>query len=451
MKLHFRAALLPEGWARDVLITVEAGRIAALAAGSTAPANAECHALAVPGLPNLHSHAFQRAIAGRTERRGPGEDSFWSWRDVMYRSLGVMTPDDVEAIAALAYVEMLESGFTRVGEFHYLHHAPDGRPHDEPAEMAFRIAAAASRTGLRLTLLPVFYAHANFGGLPPMPGQRRFVSGLDGFARLLEGSARAIAGLDGAGLGVAPHSLRAVTPEELAQVAAMRPGRPVHIHAAEQTREVEDCLAWSGARPVQWLLDHAALDAHWCLIHATHMLPEETSRLARSGATAGLCPVTEANLGDGVFDAGGWQAAGGAWGVGTDSNVSIAANGELRMLEYSQRLARRGRNLMASAQGASTGRCLLDAALAGGARALGEAPPALRPGAPADLVALRGALDGSADEALDRWIFASADRGVEAVWCAGRPVVRDGRHVARDVVAARYAGTMRRLLDAAPC
>ncbi|MBP0447151.1 formimidoylglutamate deiminase [Roseomonas sp. SSH11] len=444
--LHASAALLPDGWARDVLLAIEAGRIAAVTPGSAAPAGAERHAILVPGLPNLHSHAFQRAIAGRTERRGPGEDSFWSWRDVMYRSLGLITPEDVEAIAAMAYVEMLESGFTRVGEFHYLHHTPDGRPYDEPAEMAQRIAAAAARTGLRLTLLPVFYAHAGFGGLPPTEGQRRFVNGLDGFARLLEGSARAIAPLEGAGLGVAPHSLRAVTPEELAHVAALLPGRPVHIHAAEQLREVEDCLAWSGARPVQWLLDHAGPDAHWCLVHATHMQPEETSRLARSGAVAGLCPVTEANLGDGIFDAGGWMATGGAWGLGTDSNVSIAANGEMRMLEYSQRLGRQGRNLMAASPGASTGRALFDAARAGGARALGEPTPELRPGAPADLVALRGAPDAGKDEALDRWIFAEADRGVEAVWCGGRALVREGRHVAREAVAARYGTSLRRLL-----
>ena len=444
MQLHFRAALLPQGWARDVLVTLAGGCIATLAPDSPAPPGAECYAVGVPGVPNLHSHAFQRAIAGRTERRGPGEDSFWSWREVMYRALGAMTPEDVEAIAALAYVEMLEAGFTRVGEFHYLHHGRDGAPYDEPAEMAFRIAAAAAQAGLRLTLLPVFYAHANFGGLPPTPGQRRFVNSLDGFARLLEGSARAIAGLDGAGLGVAPHSLRAVTPEELSAVAALLPGHPVHIHAAEQLREVEDCLAWSGARPVQWLLDQAGPDDRWCLIHATHMVPEEVSRLARSGATAGLCPVTEANLGDGIFDAGGWQAAGGAWGVGTDSNVCIAANGELRMLEYSQRLGRRGRNLMALAAGDSTGRCLFQAALAGGARALGAPSPALCPGAPADLVALRG--DAEEDDALDRWIFAEADRGVEAVWCAGRPVVRGGRHLAREEVEARYRASLHRLL-----
>jgi len=444
MKIHFGAALLPEGWARDTTLTVRDGRIAAVETGVPASPDAAVHAIGMPGLSNLHSHAFQRAIAGRAERRGPGEDSFWSWRDVMYRALGVMTPEAVEAITALAYVEMLESGFTRVGEFHYLHHAPDGTSYDEPAEMAFRVAAAAAATGIRLTLLPVFYAHAGFGGLSPTLGQRRFVSSLDGFARLLEGSARAIAPLDGAALGVAPHSLRAVTPEELAAVAAMRPGHPLHIHAAEQTREVEDCLTWSGARPVQWLLDHTEIDRHWCLIHATHMLPEETARLAHSGATAGLCPVTEANLGDGVFDAEGWQVAGGTWGVGTDSNVSIAANGELRMLEYGQRLVRRGRNLMASAPGRSTGHDMFGAALTGGARALGEAIPALRPGAPADIIALRGGPDG--DEALDGWIFAAEDRGVEAVWCAGRLVVRDGRHVARDAVALTYEAATRCLL-----
>jgi len=449
LTLHFRAALLPGGWARDVLVTIEAGRIVAVTPGLAPPPGAECHAIGIPGLPNLHSHAFQRAIAGRTERRGPGEDSFWSWRDAMYRAIGAMTPDETEAVAAMAYAEMLESGLTRVGEFHYLHHAPDGAPYAELAEMAFRIAAAAAETGIRLTLLPVFYAHAGFGGLPPAPGQRRFAGDLDGFARLLEGGARAVAPLEGAVLGVAPHSLRAVTPEELRAVAAMRPGHPVHIHAAEQTREVEDCLAWSGMRPVRWLLENAAPDARWCVVHATHMDPGETAALARSGAVAGLCPVTEANLGDGVFDAAGWGEAGGAWGIGTDSNVAIAGNGELRMLEYSQRLARRGRNLMAPAPGTSTGRALLDSALSGGARALGAPAPALAPGAPADLVALLPAPGLDEDEALDHWVFAAPDRGVDRVWCGGRAVVRDGRHVARDAIAARFGAVIERLRDAA--
>lgn len=445
-------ALLPEGWASDVRLTTEGGLIAGVQPGAAAGPDDERHAIGIPGLPNLHSHAFQRGMAGLSEVRGPAHDSFWTWREVMYRFLAAMTPDDVEAVSAQAYVEMLEGGFTRVGEFHYLHHAPDGRPYAEPSEMAQRVGAAAASSGIGLTLLPVFYAHGGFGGLPPAPGQRRFVSGLDGFARLLDASRGVVSGLAGGTLGVAPHSLRAVTPGELAAVTALLPDGPVHIHVAEQLREVEDCLAWGGARPVEWLLDHAPVDGRWCPIHATHMTPGETARLAATGAVAGLCPVTEANLGDGIFPGLDWLAAGGRYGVGTDSNVSADAAQELRQLEYAQRLGRRGRNLMAGEAGASTGRTLFDAALAGGAVALGTGPAGLRAGAAADLVTLRadhpGLVHRHGDRLLDGWIFGAGQPAVEGVWVRGRRLVTDGRHVARDAVARRYAAALRRLLAA---
>ena len=297
-------------------------------------------------------------------------------------------------------------------------------------------------TGIRLTLLPVFYAHGGFGGAAPAPGQRRFVSTLDGFARLLD----VLRSLDGVQLGVAPHSLRAVTPEELAAVCAMHPTGPLHIHAAEQVREVEDCLAWSGARPVEWLLDHAELDARWCLIHATHMTPGETERLARSGAAAGLCPVTEANLGDGMFPAAPFRDAGGRFGVGSDSNVAISAAAELRLLEYGQRLHLRARNVLAAGEGSSTGRTLFDAALAGGAAALGQRPPRLTEGEPADFVALTPGLAMDAgDRILDAWIF--ADGAVDAVWVGGEQLVSAGRHRDRDAVRARARQALRRLLQ----
>jgi formimidoylglutamate deiminase len=281
--LWFDAALLPSGWARGVRLSIVEGLIAEISLDA-APVNGdERHAIGLPGLCNLHSHAFQRAMAGLTEAKGPSRDSFWSWRALMYRFVDRLTPDDVEAIAALAYLEMLEAGFTRVGEFHYLHHDAQGRPYADPAEMASRIAACADQTGLGLTLLPVFYAHADFGGAAPKEGQRRFIHNVDGYARLIEASRGAVATLPDAVVGVAPHSLRAVTAQELAAVSPLAADAPVHIHIAEQTREVDDCLAATGQRPVAWLLDHQPLDRRWCLVHATHMDAAETQRLAHMG------------------------------------------------------------------------------------------------------------------------------------------------------------------------
>ncbi|QRE72748.1 formimidoylglutamate deiminase [Methylobacterium aquaticum] len=447
--LHAAQALTPTGWQADLRLTVTEGRFSALEAGAAPLPGDTRVAVLVPGLPNLHSHAFQRGMAGLAERRGPSSDTFWTWRETMYRFALRMSPDEAEAVAAQAYLEMLESGFTRVGEFHYLHHGPDGRPYGNVAEMAERIAAAASLTGLRLSLLPVLYRWSNFGGAAPNEGQRRFVSDLDLFGRLVAESRAALATLPGATLGVAPHSLRAVTPEDLSASVALAEGGPVHIHVAEQVREVEDCLAWSGARPVQWLLDHAGLGPQWCLIHATHMTPDETTRCAQSGAVAGLCPVTEASLGDGIFPAPGFVAAGGRYGIGTDSNVLVGAADELRQLEYAQRLGERQRNVLA-APGASTGRALFDAAFAGGIQALAAEAGGLKLGAPADCVALAGTdpalLERHGDALLDGWIFAAGSRAVDAVWVAGRQVVADGRHRAREAVGARYAAVLRRLM-----
>lgn len=449
--LFFGAALLAEGWAHDVRIEIADGRIAAIVAGDVRRPGEECFAVGIPGLANLHSHAFQRGMAGLAEVRGPTPDSFWSWREVMYHFLGALTPDDVEAFAALAYAEMLESGFTRVGEFHYLHHDPAGRPYAQVTEMAGRIVAAAAETGIGLCLLPVLYAHGGFGGVPPSSGQRRFLCTPDAFAKLVEDAAGALKILPDATIGVAPHSLRAVTPEALADAVALAAGRPVHIHVAEQLREVEECLAWSGARPVEWLLDHADVGAGWCIIHATHMTEQETTRLARSGAVAGLCPITEASLGDGIFNAPWWLAAGGRYGIGTDSNVRIDAAAELRQLEYAQRLGTHARNVFAAGAGRGTGRSLFDAARTGGAQALASGPAALETGAAADMVALDTrdmslALRND-DGWLDGWIF-SADRAVDTVWRRGRAVVRQGRHLARESIERRYLASLRRLLAA---
>jgi formiminoglutamate deiminase len=448
--LWFEEALLAGGWAERVRITIAGTRIASLATGVAPGPDDHRHTVALPGLANLHSHAFQRAMAGLTEVRGPAGDSFWTWREIMYRFLAALTPADVEAIAALAYAEMLEAGFTRVGEFHYLHNDPSGAAYANPAEMAERHAAAAAETGIALTLLPSFYAHGGCGGAPPLPGQRRFVTSLDGFARLHEGCRRAAGGLADSRVGVAPHSLRAVTPDEIEALAALAGDGVIHIHASEQVREVEDCIAWSGRRPVEWLLERALIDRRWCLIHATHMVEAETRALARSGAVAGLCPLTEASLGDGTFDGSRFLAAGGRLGVGSDSNVLIDAAGELRQLETTQRLRDRARNVLAEREGASSGRTLFGAALAGGAQALAAEPQGLAEGLRADIVTLDGAHPSLAgrrrDRLLDAWIFACPRGAIDTVWSAGRLVVAGGRHVAHQAIAQRYAGVLRRIL-----
>jgi formimidoylglutamate deiminase len=463
-RFWFRTALLPTGWAESVSLEVRQGRITAVDTGAEPGPADERHALGLPGLANVHSHTFQRAMAGLAEKAGPASDDFWTWREVMYAFVDRLDPDDVEAIAAWAFVEMLESGFTRVAEFHYLHHAPDGSPYQQLAELAIRVAAAAAETGIGLTLLPVLYSYGNFGGTAPGGAQRRFINDIERFSRLLAGAREAVRPLQDAIVGVAPHSLRAVAPPDLDQVAQLETDGPVHIHIDEQMREVNDCLAWSGRRPVEWLLDHAAVDTRWCLVHATHLTAAETRALAESGAVAGLCPVTEANLGDGVFPAQEYLAAHGAIGVGTDSNIHIDASAELCALEYSQRLLRERRNVLAGAPGGSTGRRLFAAALVGGNRAAGLLPPGaahsgppnagLAPHCPADFLSLdveHPSLVGrSGDALLDSWIFAGGKSAIDCVWRAGHKVVAGGSHVRRDRIAKRYRETLRRRLLTIP-
>ena len=443
----FAKALLPGGWHDDVRIGVSDGRIAAITPGAPPAPDDQRHFAVLPGLANVHSHGFQRGMAGLSERRGHTDDDFWSWRDVMYRFNDRLTPDDIAAITAQAYVEMLETGFTRVGEFHYLHNAPDGAPYTDRAETAAAIAHAARTSGIGLTLLPVFYAHSDFGGAAPHQGQRRFITGIDSFAALFEASRRHLPA--DANIGIAPHSLRAVTPAELAAIVPLADGGPIHIHIAEQTREVDACVAWSGARPVEWLLANAPVDQRWCLIHATHLTRAECAALAKSGAVAGLCPITEANLGDGTFPAVDYLAAGGRFGIGSDSNIAIDAAAELCALEYSQRLSARKRALLGSEQTPSVGLNLFQGALKGGAQALGVAS-GLQVGAPADMFTLAAdhPVFAGADTAtlLDRWIFAGRPGTVDAVWRGGAQVVSGGQHHARAQVATRYRGTLTRLL-----
>jgi formimidoylglutamate deiminase len=430
--MFFRHALLPGGWARDVGLSVKDGVISALETGA-APAGEE-HAIALPGMANLHSHSFQRAMAGLTESRGALGDSFWTWRDLMYRFALRMTPDDVEAVATQAFVEMLESGFCSVAEFHYLHHAPDGSPYDDIAEMAARIAAAAAAVGIELTLLPVFYAHAGFGAVPPAPSQRRFINNLASYLRLYE-RCQTISTT-----GVAPHSLRAVTPEELTALTELAGERPLHIHIAEQTAEVDACLAWSGMRPVEFLLTQVPVAKNWCLVHATHADAHERAGIHAAGAVIGLCPVTEANLGDGIFPSHDFP---GSWGIGSDSNVLIGVAEELRMLEYAQRLLLRQRNVMASATIRDTATALYQSAVTGGAQALGTIG-GLIPGAAANIVTLAG---DNPDLALARSVFAARVPQVRDVWVRGERRVTGGRHRLAEVSKKRFDAVVKNLLQ----
>lgn len=439
-------ALLPTGWAQDVAVEIDAtGHIAGVTPG--APPEGHRTGILLPAPANAHSHAFQRAMAGLTETRGPDpRDTFWTWRQLMFRFLDRLTPEQVQAIAALVQMEMLEAGYAASVEFHYLHHQPGGVPYDDPAEMAHRIVAAAQDTGIGLTFLPVQY---EFGGVDRRPlgsGQIRFGTTPDQFARLVGTSRAALATLPpDARIGVAPHSLRAVTPDAIRSAAALADGGPIHMHLAEQRAEVEEVKAAYGARPVEWLLDHTNITPQWCLIHCTQMLPHETEALARTGAVAGLCPITESNLGDGIFDALRWFGAGGRIAIGSDSNIRIALAEELRTLDYSQRLRDHSRAALATPQ-LSTGRRLFDAAVTGGAQAAGRNAGQIAPGLLADLMALDEThidLAGrSGDPVLDIWIFAGDDRMVQDVWAAGRHMVRNGRHIARDAITRRYLDAM---------
>ena len=456
LQFHAAAALLPAGWARNVLIQADAaGTILSITPDAPAGGAERLAGTVLPGIPNLHSHSFQRAMAGLTERRSPpearnaegGEDSFWTWRHTMYRFVGRFSPEDAEAVAAQLQAECLEWGFTSIAEFHYLHHQPDGTPYARREEMALRQLAAARRSGIGITMLPCLYRHGGIFGQDPVPGQRRFLNDLDGFWLIVEGIRAAIGSDPQTGLGLAPHSLRAVTPAMLAEIA--RFDGPIHIHAAEQVREVEECLAATGARPVQWLLDNQPLDARWCLIHATHMTVEEARRLARSGAVVGLCPTTEASLGDGIFGLPAYREAGGRFGFGTDSHVGTSPRDEFRQLETSQRLALRQRSVATDAANPHPGRNLLEAALAGGAQVSGRAIGGLAPGLRCDLVELdpeHPALAGTQeDDLLDAWVFSGQGNPLRQVVVGGKTVVRQGRHIHAEAIARDYRAAMKRL------
>lgn len=449
--LFAEQALLPGGWAKNVAVDVSAdGRITRVE--SNAEREGRAIAVLLPSPTNLHSHAFQRAMAGMSERRGPEpRDTFWTWRQIMFRFLDVLRPEDIEAIAAFVQMEMLEAGYSAVAEFHYLHHQPGGVPYASLAELSGRIVTAAQTTGIGLTLLPVFYQYGGLDGRPLTQGQVRFGNDFERFARLHQEAGKALQVLPkDAVLGVAPHSLRAVSTQDLEQVVDYAGNGPVHMHLAEQVAEVDEVLASLNQRPVDWLLDNHDVNERWCLIHCTQMTEQETVRLAQTGAVAGLCPITESSLGDGIFDGVRYLDNGGRFGVGSDSNIRISLSEELRTLEYSQRLRDKCRASVATSE-KSTGRILFDGAVAGGSQAAGRASGAICEGMFADLIALDGTaidLEGRlGDDILDAFIFAGDDRMVSEVWSAGRHVVTGGRHVRGEEIRNRYRATMKALRE----
>lgn len=453
-----RRALLAGGWKDNVLLEWDANGILTTVADGTAAQPDDttiAEGVVLPGMPNLHSHAFQRAMAGLTEYRSHPSDSFWSWRTLMYSFAQKISPQTLKAIALQLYIEMIKAGYTSVCEFHYVHHDAGGKPYANPGEMAACLVAAAAEAGIGLTLLPVMYQYGGIGKQPAHAGQARFINSPQWMMHLLERMQRSHPQHAGLRYGVAPHSLRAVSPESLKELLTALDSwdatAPVHIHIAEQTREVEDCIAWSGARPVEWLLANATVDRRWCLVHATHMTDAETAALARSGAVAGICPTTEANLGDGVFNGVAYAAANGAWGIGSDSNVSTSASEELRMVEYSQRLMHRQRNLLVAEGGKSVGAYLYREAVRGGAAAAGRAVAGLEVGQRADLLVLDGShpdLSGRQDDALlDSFVFCNhAHTPVRDVMTGGKWVVQDRRHPREEASATAYSAAVKGLL-----
>lgn len=450
MTVHAKSALIGSDWVSDLRVEVKEGRISRVETGARPQPQDDQVDVLLPALANLHSHSFQRAMAGMTETRADGRESFWTWRNLMYRFLDRLTPDQIEAIAALVFIEMQEAGYASVGEFHYVHHQPGGQPYETRSELSQRIFAAAQQTGIGLTHLPVLYTYGGVQQEPLAGGQLRFGQSVDAYLRLVEDCRKGAPHPDSL-VGIAPHSLRATSASDLQTLLQAAPQGPVHIHIAEQTQEVRDVQTALGATPVSWLLDNADVNDHWCLIHATHMTDAETQAMARSGAVAGLCPITEANLGDGIFNGAVYGQAGGSFGVGSDSNVRISLSEELRMLEYSQRLRDRERTVLVQ-QAGSVGHALYTGAAEGGAQALSRDAGQIAVGKLADMVAIDRTHPTlcalTDDQLLDGLCFAAHDGVVTDLWSAGRHMVRQGRHVNRDQIISAYRVGIADLLSA---
>ena len=451
IKHFFDEILTPNGWRQNQFLDIaENGEILSMGDGVAQDADMLHHGFAVPGMANVHSHAFQRAMAGLAETAGPSADSFWSWRQVMYGFLRAIAPEQLEYIAAQLYLEMLKAGFTSVGEFHYLHHDRDGTAYADPTEMSGRIIAAAEQTGIGLTLLPVLYRYGGFGGSAPQEHQRRFIMEGENFLALVERLQEACKSEASCVVGVAPHSLRAVDPVLLKELLKGIPAEmPCHIHIAEQQKEVTDCVEWSGLRPVDWLFENASVDERWCLVHATHVTDAERQAIANSGAVVGLCPITEANLGDGLFPAGEFLEEGGRIALGSDSNIYVSLAEEVRTLEYGQRLTQESRNILGD-ETYSTGMRIFSNALSGGHQALGRpGKPGLQVGGHANFVILdenHPALIGkSARKILDSWLFAGDNTVVKDVAVNGKLVIKDRHHAEEEAISHRFRRVMKEL------
>ena len=447
--LHFSQALLADGWANDVRVIIDVdGTISDIEKGISG-ANQGC---LLPGIANLHSHAHQRAMAGLAERAGSTDDSFWTWRKIMYKFLQTIQPEHLHAIASQLYVEMLKAGYTRVGEFQYLHHQPNGKHYGNPAEMSLQTMQAATETGLGITNLPVHYQFGGFGEQALGQQQQRFANDPELFLRIVENLQQASKDNENIVTGMAAHSLRAVSRDSLSTILSSLQkdhNLPVHIHISEQTKEVDDCITWSGLRPVDYLLENFNVDKHWCLIHATHMTESETLAVANSGAVVGICPATEGNLGDGFFNAVEYLKANGQFGIGSDSHISISPTEELRWLEYGQRLKYRSRNVLSGGYDRSTGHTLFTKSAMGGAQACGHNSGEIAVGKRADFIVLDTnhplLCERNGDELLDSWIFSGNNNTVRDVYVGGKHVIKDGQHAQQNEIAKRFKATLKTL------
>jgi formimidoylglutamate deiminase len=452
MKLFVEKVLLTDGWASEKTLLIENGVITEIISGFVEGAE-RADGIVIPGMVNCHSHAFQRAFAGFSEQGSEGQDSFWTWRNIMYKFLGQLTAEHAQVIATQLYIEMLKMGYTRVAEFHYLHHDIDGENYPQLSEMAEAIFKAAGETGIGLTILPVLYRHAGFGELPANDGQKRFINSTAQFNKLVSDCFALSADYQNTNVGIAPHSLRAVDKKSLHSVVKhvrdLDAKAPIHIHIAEQQKEVNDCLEYYGERPVQWLLNNAELDEQWCLIHATHINEQERKGLIASKAIAGICPTTEANLGDGIFPTTEFLSEGGTFAIGSDSHISVNPVEELRWLEYAQRLIKQQRAILVSPKEASVGRNLWQKAALGGAQSTNSNTGELAIGKQADLLVLKNKemklFAHSEEHLLDSLIFASQQNMVSEVMVNGQWVVRDGQHALEQSVAQNFTDILQAL------
>lgn len=464
-KLLLESVYLPSGWASDVAVEIsDSGDFKSIAAledlkEESRSAYQRISGCVIPGIPNCHSHANQRAMSGLGEKaeidpntKGKTTDSFWTWRTVMYHYLEHIQPQYLYAIAQQLYLEMLKAGYTNVGEFQYLHHDQQGVAYSNPAEMTLQCMQGAWDLGIGFTALPVLYKYGGFGDENPTDGQNRFINDADEFCNLVGKLFEAMDGSENrnTSIGIAPHSLRAVSDvllREVIDALAEKSLAAIHVHIAEQTKEVDDCLAWSRERPVEWLFNRFDVDKNWCLIHATHMSDEETKNLALSGAVAGLCPTTEANLGDGFFELTDFTDQGGTWAIGSDSHISISPVEELRWLEYGQRLLYKHRNIMATPKSLHTGMALLEFVLRGGAQCSGRKIGSIEPGNRADFLVLDNhhpRLHGRCESSLiDSWIFSGNENPVRDVYVGGKKVIDNGHHIIEETIGSEF----RRAID----